>query len=208
MDTDLLMNTLGSITPLSYQLQARFSEYIVEEEFPKKHILLNEGETCRRIWFIKSGFTRAYYFNQDGDEYTSWFMGHGELMISVYSFLRQQPAYEYIQILESTILQSISYQQLQSIYADFPEGNMLGRVMTERYYMLAEERAIMLRSRSVEERYLQLLERHPDIMEKASQKQVASYLVCSQETLSRLRAKLPILSEIKKSSNIPHIILP
>ncbi|MES2457903.1 MAG: Crp/Fnr family transcriptional regulator [Bacteroidota bacterium] len=206
MDTYLLMHILGSISPLSSKLQERFSDYLVEEEFPKKHILLHEGETCRRIWFIKSGVTRAYYLNEQGDECTSWFMNTGNLMISVYSFLRQLPAYEHIEILEPSTLQSISYQQLQSIYADFEEGNLIGRIMTERYYLLAEERAIMLRTRSVEERYLHLLETHPDIMEKASQKQVASYLACSQETLCRLRAKLPMLTKVNKTSKIPHLI--
>jgi len=200
MDANLILHTLSSITPLSAGIQQRFNDCLKEDEYDKKDILLAEGDTCRRIWFIKQGFARAYYLNQKGQESTTWFMGQGDLMISVYSFLMQQPAHERIEILEPSTLQSISYQQLQSVYADFAEGNLLGRVMTEKYYMLAEARAIMLRTRTPEERYLHLLSRHPEIMEKASQKQVASYLGLTQETLCRLRAKLAHAPAPSKSS--------
>ena len=206
MDTHLLLKTLGSIIPLSSKLQERFADCLKEDHYLKKHVLLNSGETCRKVWFIKSGFCRAYHLNLHGDECTSWFLKTGDLMISVYSFLMQLPANEYIEILEPTTVQSITYQQLQSIYADFPEGNLLGRVMTERYYLMSEERNIMLRTKTIEERYLQLLDSHPDIMEKASQKQVASYLSCTQETLSRLRAKLPLLTKIKKTTSFNNIV--
>ena len=146
------------------------------------------GETSRRIYFINKGFARAYYVTRQGRECTSWFMGQGDLMISVYSFYTQKPAAENIELL------SISWNQLQGIYADFPEYNYTGRLVTEKYYMLSEERTILLRTLSARERYERLLQLHPGITQKASLGQIASYLGMTQETLSRVRGARNILT--------------
>ncbi|MEO7215562.1 Crp/Fnr family transcriptional regulator [Mucilaginibacter sp.] len=193
MEADLFQ-TLAFIAPLSAGLQKAFGNYIVEETYAKKHRLLDEGQVCKRVYFIKKGFARAYYLAKDGKECTCWFMGTGDIMISVYSFLTQRPAAENIEILEDSIIQSISWNQLQSIYADFPEYNYIGRIVTEKYYILSEERALLLRTSTAEERYHLLLKTHPGILQKASLGQIASYLCISQETLSRVRGRKSILT--------------
>ena len=188
MNAELLIETLNFIYPLSAALDRRFRESIREEILPKRTLLLREGETSRRIYFINKGFARAYYVTRQGRECTSWFMGQGDLMISVYSFYTQKPAAENIELL------SISWNQLQGIYADFPEYNYTGRLVTEKYYMLSEKRTILLRTLSARERYERLLQLHPGITQKASLGQIASYLGMTQETLSRVRGARNILT--------------
>jgi len=194
MDADLLLQTLTFIAPLSAGLQQAFAGYITEEHYPKKHLLLTEGQTAKKIFFIKEGFARAYYYTKEGKECTSWFMGQGDIMISIYSFLTQQPAAESIEILEHSVIQSMSWTDLQAIYADFKEFNYIGRIVTEKYYIQSEERSILLRTLSARERYELLLKSHPGILKKASMGQVASYLGISPETLSRVRGKKGILT--------------
>ena len=192
MDTSLLLQSLNFITPLSSKIQERLNDCLVEERFPKKHVLVKEGSTAKRIYFINSGFARAYYY-RDGKEFTSWFMGTGDFMISVYSFFTQNPAVENIELLEDTTLISLTWTQLQNVYADFPEFNFVGRLITEKYYMMSEERAILHRTLSAQERYKTLLKTFPQIMQKAKLGMIASYLDMSQETLSRIRGTRDIL---------------
>jgi len=194
MNTDLLIQTLNFIAPLSDALYRRFRETLKEEKHPKKHLLLKEGETSKKIYFINNGFARAYHITPEGKECTSWFMARGDLMISVYSFYTQQPAAENIELLEDSELLSMTWNQLQGIYADFPEYNYTGRLVTEKYYMLSEERAILFRKLSAKKRYEQLIKTHPGILQKAQLGQIASYLGISQETLSRIRGSKAILT--------------
>ncbi|QNN43980.1 Crp/Fnr family transcriptional regulator [Pedobacter roseus] len=184
-----LLAAFSFITPISQPFQQRLAEQLITAKFPRRHILLRPGETARNIYFIREGFLRAYFLDRDGRECTTWFMGKYDLMISVYSFFTQKPAYEYIEVLQDSTLQSITYLQLQSYYADFREGNLIGRSMMERYYIMSEERAIFLRCKTPSERYEQLLKTYPDITQKTTQIIIASYLGIGRETLNRLNAQ-------------------
>lgn len=191
-DLDMLLQILTMIAPLSGALRKRFEDFIITKAYKKKQLLLREGETSRRIYFIASGSARAYHLDREGREHTTWFMNKYDLMISVYSFYTQQPAAEYIELLEDSTLLSMTWDQLQIIYAEFPEYNFHGRLVTEKYYIMAEERAILLRNKQPAERYRLLLQKQPDIIRHASLGQIASFLGITLETLSRIRARKEI----------------
>ena len=189
MDATLLLQTLNFIQPLSGKHQQRFAECLEEAHYPKKHILLQPGQTCRKIYFIISGLARAWYLTDKQKECTTWFMRAGDLMISVYSFYTQQPAAETIELLEDSTLLSLTWSQVQAIYADFPEFNFIGRILTEKYYIASEQRAILLRNGTAIDRYNLLLQLHPDIIQRVPLWMVASHLNVSHEALCRIRAQ-------------------
>ncbi len=183
-----LIQTLNHITPLSKEIEKFIISNLKEEKFHQRNILLKEGQIARRIYFIQKGFCRAFYLKED-KEYTTWFMGEGDIMISVFSFFTRQPAVETIEVLEDSVMLSLSWEQLQKLYTDFPEFNLVGRIITEQYYIKSEARAISLRTLSATDRYLSLIKTYPSILQKASLGQIASHLGMNLETLSRIRAK-------------------
>lgn len=75
MNIDKLIQSLSLIAPISLELQSAFYDSIVEDIYPKKYLLLKEGQVAKKIYFIKEGFARAFYFTKDVKECTSWFMG-------------------------------------------------------------------------------------------------------------------------------------
>ncbi|SER90098.1 cAMP-binding domain of CRP or a regulatory subunit of cAMP-dependent protein kinases [Pedobacter rhizosphaerae] len=186
---DDLLETLSFIMPLPTPMQNRIKEESLIETFERKKILLSPGETARRIYFIRSGFLRSYFIDEDGKECTTWFSGKGDLMTSASSFFSQQPANEYIEVLQDCKLQSLTWLELNAYYADFKEGNLLGRIIIQKYYILGEERAILLRTQRPEHKYDLLLKNHPQIEQQTTQQNIASYLGISRETLSRIRRK-------------------
>lgn len=183
-----LFAVLNAIYPLSEKIKFHLNAIVKEETFSRKTLLLSEGDVAKKIYFIVEGITRGYYV-KNGEEYTTWFMQPGDVMISVYSFFTQKPSQEYIELLDDSTLQSITWQQLQQLYTDFPEFNIIGRMLTEQYYIESEERAIALRCLSAAGRYELFSKRFPQIIQKASVGQIATHLGISRETLSRIRAK-------------------
>lgn len=161
---------------------------LVREEVSKKQLILKEGQTAHRMHFVEQGCLRGYYL-KGGEEINSWFMKEGDFVISIVSFYTQTPSEEIIETLEDCVLWSISYQRLHQLYLQYPEFNRVGRLLTEHYYVLSEQRTQNLRKKTADERYRQLVTSFPDISNRVPLKFIASYLGISFETLSRLRAK-------------------
>lgn len=185
-----LYTLFNSVYPLPESFWKELNDSVEERDLAKKSILLKIGSVCNEIHFLVSGLARAYYIKDD-EEVTSWFMKENDVIISVQSFFRQTPSAECIELLEASRVISLHYDLLQKLYKKYPEFNFVGRVLTEHYYVLSEERAQSLRMQTAKERYEILMATHPGILLRAPLKYVASYLGMKPETLSRMRAQLP-----------------
>ena len=183
-----LFGIFNSIIPMSDKLVERLNETLCSETVPKKYFLLKEGQVSNHIYFIEKGFIRSYY-EKDLKEVTSWFMKEYDIIISVNSFYNRTVSHESIQTLEESTVYFIHYNELQRLYKDFIEFNIIGRIFTERYYTLSEERLYSMRKQSAEEKFYFLLDKHPEIIKRAPLGYIASYLGISLETLSRIRSR-------------------
>ncbi|MDO9155474.1 MAG: Crp/Fnr family transcriptional regulator, partial [Sediminibacterium sp.] len=63
----------------------------------------------------------------------------------------------------------------------------IGRILTERYYILSEERNYTMRFNSAVERFKILKKSYPEIINRVQAKYIASYLGITEETLSRIK---------------------
>jgi CRP-like cAMP-binding protein len=185
-----VISIFNSIHPVSKNLKEKIFEGSDVIQIKKKNLLLDIGETSKYSFFIYKGALRSYYLDQEGKDNTSWFLFENELAISVFSFFSQKPSFEALEALEDCILLRLNFEKLQKLYLEFPEFNYIGRILTEQYYIRSEEKANALRMLSAKERYLQLLERYPEIIQRVSLGHIATYLGITQHTLSRIRAKV------------------
>ena len=182
-----LLAFLNSIYPLSQSAREYLIQNLKEIEIPKKKFLLKQGRICHNIYFVEKGLLRCFYTKND-KEVNSWFMKEHDVIFSVESFLNQTPSYENIQVLEDSILHYITYDELQYLYNNCPEFNFIGRVVTEEYYKLSEQRLYSLRMQKANERYNFMMNNFPHIILRVPSKYIASYLGITEETLSRIRA--------------------
>jgi len=114
-------------------------------------------------------------------------MKEADVIISVESFFQQKESYESIQALDDCILYYITYDELQFIYRNFPEFNIVGRVITERYYTLSEQRLHAMRMQKANDRYAYLMQHHADLILRVPSKYLASYLGITEVTLSNIK---------------------
>jgi len=183
----LLLDYLNSIYAMSPALIEHLGNVLKYTEVSKKDYLLKAGRICENVWFIEKGLARCFY-TKDDEDISSWFMKEGDVIFSVKSFYKQEPSYESIQMLEDSSLFYITYKELQYIYNNFLEFNYIRGVLTEKYYMLSDERTFSMRMQKAHERYIYLTHHHEDLTQRVPAKYLASYLGISEETLSRIRA--------------------
>jgi CRP-like cAMP-binding protein len=185
-----LLAVFNTIYPLSDNLSEALIANCKIIEVKKRTKLLSEAEVSDSIYFIVKGATRVFYLNKDGEETTTWFLFENELLISVYSFFTGQPSFEYLETLEDCTLIVLKKSKLEWLYENFVEFNIIGRKLTEQYYIRNEAQANALRMLGAKERYQQLLQTQSHVLQRISLGHIASYLGISPETLSRIRKQI------------------
>ncbi|HYC27273.1 MAG TPA: Crp/Fnr family transcriptional regulator [Chitinophagaceae bacterium] len=179
---------IKTLIPVTPQLEAALESSISRQTLSKNEILLNAREKCPFLYFITSGLLRGYYFNED-KEVTHWFARENEFATSFYAFITRERSAEFIQAIEHCEVIRINYDDLQALYHKFPETERIGRLLIEQYYIRLESRLLGLQFTSAKERYQKLLSERPELLQRVTLGQIASYLGITQETLSRIRGE-------------------
>jgi CRP/FNR family transcriptional regulator, anaerobic regulatory protein len=183
-----LIARLNGLHPMSEALTEKIRSIAWVTHHPKKTVLLKEGEVNNHICMVASGLVRSYYLNE-GKEITSRFMDEGFIITSWISFYTRKPGSEFIETQEDTVLACVHYNDVQKLYEEFPEFNIIGRKQVEYSFYMSELRTRMLRKNTAEEKYKFFLENHPNLLQRVSLKHVATYLGMNEETLSRVRSQ-------------------
>jgi CRP-like cAMP-binding protein len=174
--------------PLSPGAENALYDCFKKSTLSKNEYLLTEGKVCRNLYFLEQGALRGFY-NIDRKEITHWFGFEKDFVTSFHSFITGEPAVENIQLLESCTLWAISKETLTDLFNRHHDIERLVRIAYEKYYIRLEERYVNAQFKSAKERYENLLQQTPHILERVSLGLIASYLGISQETLSRIRSK-------------------
>lgn len=159
------------------------------QHFAKGDFLLKQDDVCRKSYWIIRGIARKYYLH-DGKDITTELYFEDDLAISFESYTLQKPSKEYIQALTDISVAVTDYTLFQKMKQQFPKLTELDLMLTEYYAIWLEERLFEFHTLSASERYLNLFEKQPKIVQFVPLTYIASYLGISLETLSRIRAKI------------------
>lgn len=184
-----LLKHINHYYQLSEEAQYALHGCLTQLMFSKNEYLVMEGKICRHLYFLQDGSLRGFY-NLDGKEITHWFAFENDFVTSFHSFITQQPAVENIQLLEGSILWSISKDNLSQLMNQYHELEKLVRIVYEKYYIRLEERFVNAQFKTATERYQNLLMQTPYLIERVPLGYIASYLGISGETLSRIRSRV------------------
>ncbi|MFY0481621.1 Crp/Fnr family transcriptional regulator [Flavobacterium sp. PLA-1-15] len=169
--------------------KAKLIGCITEVRHPKGHILLKAEKTESNLYFIKKGIARACAYRPE-NEITFWFGKEGDAVLSMKSYVENQKGYEDIELLEDCELYELNIKRLQQLFEeDLPIANW-GRKFAEKELIKTEERLISRQFKTATERYTELLQENPDLIQRVQLGHIASYLGITQVSLSRIRAEI------------------
>lgn len=186
MENEELFKLLGGKYPLRLELKEKLDEVIKREYYSKSQIILKPGQVPTKAWFIEKG-AGMNYIHREEKKIPFWFWNEGELMITLNSFFNQLPSESYIELLEPSILISISFDHVNEILKTYPESNDYVRKIMHEFQRRSERRILEFAAYSPEEHYLHLMKDCPALFRKASVESIAAFLGISRKTLNRIR---------------------
>lgn len=154
----------------------------------KGTILLKEGQKSSESYFVIKGCIRCYYII-DGEEKTTAFYTEMDAL-TPNCVINQKPSDYFISCVEDSILTVSNLEMEAEINSKFPKFELMCRKLSEE--LLAKQQIDFdeFKTSSPERRYLNLLEKRPDLLQRVPQHQLASYLGIQPQSLSRLRARI------------------
>ncbi len=184
--TTLLHKKLTSLATLSDSGMRAFFELAVQRQLLKGDSILRHGQICRTIVFVEKGYLRTFV-EKDGVDVNTNFTFEGSFTTNLKSLRTSVPSDTTIEAGEPTTIYEFDKNQLLVLYDSFPEIETFGRNLLEQLLISQEEHANLFKIYSPTERYLHLLKHHPEIFQRLTLSQLASYLGMARETLSRVR---------------------
>ena len=104
-------------------------------------------------------------------------------------FSRENSKYN-IEALEESELLLMSKEVMDELMDEVPQMQRYFLNLMQNHIIALQRRINVVQSMSAEETYLKLMDVNPDLINRASQQHIASYLGITPETLSRVRRQV------------------
>lgn len=172
--------------PVPEEAIALLESIIEYRELNKGEVLLREGQTAKDMIFVHSGMIRQFYY-KNGRDITEHFTTEGYLAYCIISLFAAEPTELMIKALEPTIIYSIEYSRLEQLANQSLHINKLLRRILEWSLIVSQKKADSWRFETARERYIRFVREYPEAAKRASVNHIASYLLMTPESLSRVR---------------------
>ncbi len=157
------------------------------KNFKKQEIMGLVDAIPNEIFFINKGILRVIVTDREGMEHTVHFALENQFIADYSSFILKQPAIYTLQALEDTEVVVLPRAAIEWGYKTLKEGEKLGRLVAEYYFIYQDHRIKNIYSRTAKERYDSITEVFPNIHNRVPQHMIASYLGITSVHLSRLK---------------------
>jgi CRP-like cAMP-binding protein len=180
-----LIDNIEKIVKLDTEAIQVLNELAEIEIYKKKQYILEQGQRCDKIWFLKSGMVRKYYIHE-GREITIWIHTENDTFTSLQSYAQNIPSSEFLQACENTETISITRKNSENL-VQFPQFVTYTNALMEREFVNIDIHTKALNSKDAKGKYEYLRKIAPEMIKRAKLGHIASILGISQETLSRIR---------------------
>lgn len=178
--------------PLLKPFWDKYLEYQQRLEAPAKTILLEEGKVSQQYIFIEQGCVRAF-FTKDGADKTVQFFFENEGLMSFESFVNNTPSLVSIETIAPSVIYLLPKRYVMQLMDELSHEpgfvQMILQLAARRQTHYMNEFVSFIRD-TPEERYQNLLNERPHIIQRIPQHYIASYLGVSTVHLSRIKSKL------------------
>lgn len=183
-----LLKYIHSLTAFSDKSWELLQPALNKKELRKNEFLLKEGQVCNSLFYIDDGYCKSYY-EIDGVVKNTGFFFENDIATNVNSFGNGLKSEFNIIACEPLTVVVFDKNKLFQAAKQAIEIETLGRNCIRLFASKQEEFANLFKIYSAQERLEYIETKHPEILQRVSLSQLASFLGVSRETLSRIRKR-------------------
>jgi CRP-like cAMP-binding protein len=187
MPHEKLKNYLQQVLPMPIEKATQIAETFSIKEVTKNTFLIEEGKVCNTSHFIVDGFARMHTYDTNGNDVTTMLFSSSMFANDFTSFFKRTPASESLITMTDCLTCYLSFEDLQRNFHTIPEFREFGRMMLINNCITLKKRMLSMIQQTGEQRYADLMEKHPEILQNIPLKNIASYLGITDTSLSRIR---------------------
>ena len=184
-----LINKIKNSISLSSEAEKYIYSIAKEKLFSKGEILIREGQTVNKTFFVTQGSLRSFCVDKEGKEHTLQFAIKDWWISDFIAIYNNEPASFKVECISDSAVIEFNAQKLNEIYLQFPEFEAFQRKNLERHVVSLHKRILNQLQLTALERYNLFLEQYPNIEQHVPNYHIASYLGITQQSLSRVRAE-------------------
>lgn len=186
---EALNNYIQSYFGISNQDLGKVATLFYEEKILKGEYFSKEGQYCKKMSFVRSGFLRVFSITEK-KEVTQWITSQDYFVTDLRSFVFEMPGKWDIQALTDCELYTISHENYRKIGTLVPKWDHLEKLFLAKCFITLEDRVFSFLSMSAEERFHALFQFNPELFNQVPLNYLASMMGMTPETLSRIRKKM------------------
>ncbi len=185
---DILFDFIAKYITLTDEEKNVLLSLNIFRSVPKGTLLLKEGQSSKESYFVLKGCIRTYYII-DGEEKTTAFYTEMDAL-TPHCVITKTPSDYFISCVEDCLLSISNVDMEEEVNSRFPKFEFMCRKLSEELLAKQQINFDEFKTSSPEQRYLNLLQKRPDLIQRVPQSQLASYLGIKPPSLSRLRARI------------------
>jgi CRP/FNR family transcriptional regulator, anaerobic regulatory protein len=153
---------------------------IIEEE--------NKVPTC--LYFILKGYMRLFYYDEQGDEVTTFIGTPNKYITSFTDFIHDKKSNQNLECITDCELYKIERNTLRKLIDTNMGFQKYSLFIFQESLAINEQRANDFATLSAESRYKKLMDQQPEIIQNVPIQYIASYLGIKPQSLSRIRKQM------------------
>jgi CRP-like cAMP-binding protein len=183
---DLFMNKMKMTEEeFSLVLSCFRREYI-----PRKFFFLKAGQVAKYKAYINKGSARNFTTDEKGGEHILYFSFEDWWIGDLESFYNQQPATINVQAMEDCEILCLHKTDFERLGTQIPKLKQLFDEKEKKSMFSHIQRLQEVKTLSAENRYLNLINKYPEIFQRIPLQYIAMYLDIEPQSLSRMRKRL------------------
>lgn len=172
-----------------------FFKITTKLKFKKGDKIFKSGDTKKKVYMILKGIVRGYIINYQGRELTTFLYQENEAFMAYEPLILNKPTNHTFECLAATEVLSFDFADLEALVKINDNVKKVKDSIIMDNLLFAIQRNESFIRESPEKRYLSFMKNHGELLQRVSQKHIASYLGITAVSFSRLKKRIYMQQE-------------